>query len=304
MNELVEPFVRLLQDIFSPAAIRAIENGKGAATSWEKIEASGYLDALLPEAQGGVGLPLSEAQPLWQALGYYAVPLPVGETMVARYLLALDSAEVPTGAVALATGAAGWPVCSGDQAEHWLVESAGRLALVPKGEQFMAASDGGALRRMAASLRASQIAGAAARLTEMTAAYANERVQFGKPIGKQQALQQNMAQMAEDMVACRIAAQLCCLGGGVPSLARVATAKSITSTAAPRIAATAHAVHGAIGISEEYDLQLYSRLMQSWRWADGAESYWNSLLGEARLTETIGSVDFARSLSAPDLTGS
>ena len=44
----------------------------------------------------------------------------------------------------------------------------------------------------------------------MTAAYANERIQFGKPIGKQQALQQQMAVMAEDMVACRIAAQLGC----------------------------------------------------------------------------------------------
>src|SRR3546814_5097152 len=45
--------------------------------------------------------------------------------------------------------------------------------------------------------RAALISGAADRVVTMTASYANERVQFGKPIGRQQALQQNMAVMAE-----------------------------------------------------------------------------------------------------------
>ena len=138
------------------------------------------------------------------------------------------------------------------------------------------------------------IAGAADRLVEMTAAYANERIQFGKPIGRQQALQQTMAVMAEDAVAARIASQLGCAGAFPPALAAAATAKSVASKAAARIAASAHAVHGAIGISEEFDLQLYTRRLHEWRLADGSETYWNRLLGAARLADDGGSVDYVR----------
>ena len=128
----------------------------------------------------------------------------------------------------------------------------------------------------------------------MTAAYANERVQFGKPIARQQALQQNMAVMAEDAVAARIASQLGCASGFPPTLAAAATAKSVASRAAARVAATAHAVHGAIGISEEHDLQLFTRRLHAWRLADGSESYWNRKLGALRLASDAGSVDFVR----------
>ena len=157
----------------------------------------------------------------------------------------------------------------------------------------------GGLRRAAAVLRAALIAGAADRLTTMTADYANERIQFGKPIGKQQALQQQLAVMAEDMVAARIAAHIGGAASFPPALAAAATAKSVASSAAARVAAIAHAVHGAIGISEEYDLQLYTRRLQAWRLADGSESYWNRLLGAERLAAPSGSVDFVRTALAP-----
>ena len=157
----------------------------------------------------------------------------------------------------------------------------------------------GGLRRAAAVLRAALIAGAADRLTTMTADYANERIQFGKPIGKQQALQQQLAVMAEDMVAARIAAHIGGAASFPPALAAAATAKSVASSAAARVAAIAHAVHGAIGISAEYDLQLYTRRLQAWRLADGSESYWNRLLGAERLAAPSGSVDFVRTALAP-----
>ena len=77
-------------------------------------------------------------------------------------------------------------------------------------------------------------------------------------------------------------------------LAVAATAKATTSAAAPRIAATAHAVHGAIGISEEYDLQLLTRRLHEWRLADGSEGYWAQALGTARLSSDQGTVDWVR----------
>jgi len=314
MNEFLEPFERMLEAMSPPAAVRAIEAGEPAGTLWNGIAESGFLDALVPEERGGAGLPLAEVGALWQALGRHAVPLPVGETMIARALLV----EAPDGPITLAVASAGGEVVVpfGRVASHVLLEKDGQLHLVaaegtptevfgntalrvnPAPGAAVASAPEGGLRAVAAILRAALIAGAADRLTSMTAAYANERVQFGKPIGKQQALQQQMAVMAEDMVACRIAAQLGCAGGLPPRFVAAATAKSVTSAAAARLAATAHAVHGAIGISEEYDLQLYTRRLHEWRLTDGSESYWNRLLGAARLADGRGSVDYIRTAFA------
>ena len=52
------------------------------------------------------------------------------------------------------------------------------------------------------------IAGAADRVTAMACAHAASRVQFGKPVARQQAVQHMLAVMGEDLVAARIAARL------------------------------------------------------------------------------------------------
>lgn len=317
--DLIEPFARMLDTIAAPDAVRAVERGGSADAMWAEVAASGFLDALVGEDAGGAGLPLAVANALWQELGRRAVPLPVGETMIARALLAAAGRPIPDGPVALAVAGQGQRtvVPFGRVAHHVLVEGEGRLHLVaaasgdpestgvtgdlsavmrwdalPDADAFAAPEAG--LRALAAVLRAALIAGAADRLVEMTAAYANERIQFGKPIGRQQALQQTMAVMAEDAVAARIASQLGSAGAFPPALAAAATAKSVASKAAARIAASAHAVHGAIGISEEHDLQLFTRRLHAWRLADGSESYWNLRLGRLRLGSEAGSVDFTR----------
>lgn len=324
MNEFLFPFERMLEAIASPADVRAIEKGGSPTTMWAEINGSGFLDALVSESCGGAGLSLAEINPLWQSLGRHAVPLPVGETMLARALLAEAGRAAPNGAITLAVAVHGAEtiVPFGLVAEHVLLEAGGRLHLVPvtaatssptgvasslaarmrwpglDGNGFGQVPDGG-LIALGALLRAALIAGAADRLTAMTAAYANERVQFGRPIGRQQALQQKLAVMAEDAVAARIASQLGCAGPLPPPLVAVATAKSVASGAAARMAATAHAVHGAIGISEEHDLQLFTRRLHEWRLASGSESYWNRLLGAARLASPEDSVEFVRTRLAP-----
>lgn len=316
-SDLLDPFERMLEQIADPAAVRAVEEGASSASMWDAVVQSGFLDALVTESAGGFGLPGSAVEPLWQALGRHAVPLPVGETMIARMLLAAAEIGAPDGPIILlsSTAAGATVVPLGLVACHALVEQGGGIALVEitdadrkraGGQDRLAGRFGwgqlgaampapaGGLRRVGAVLRASLIAGAADRLVAMTASYASERVQFGKPIGRQQALQQSMAVMAEEAVAARIAAQLGVAGGLPPSLAAAATAKSVASKAAARVAATAHAVHGAIGISEEHDLQLFTRRLHAWRLADGSESYWNRLLGDIRLDAAADSVDFVR----------
>ena len=59
-----------------------------------------------------------------------------------------------------------------------------------------AASTSRRLYALGAALRTNQIAGALARALEITVRYAGERVQFGRPIGKFQAVQQNLAVLA------------------------------------------------------------------------------------------------------------
>jgi alkylation response protein AidB-like acyl-CoA dehydrogenase len=129
----------------------------------------------------------------------------------------------------------------------------------------------------------------------MSVTYANERVQFGKPIAKQQAVQQQLAVLAEQTLMARFASAAGCRGNLNPSLLAAASAKQVASAAVPRIVSIAHAVHGAIGITAEFDLQLYTRRLLEWRLADGSEDYWARLLGEARLdAPDVSTVDFIR----------
>jgi len=324
-NELLEPFIRMLKVIADPAQVRAVENGASAKPMWQEFIESGFLDALVKDEKGGAGLSLMDVVPLIEALGAYTVPLPVAETMVARALLSDAGVAVPEGPIAFATAAtAGHIVPFGLVAEHILMDAGTMLALVPAhADSFVSTGVYGSLsariscpqmlsdvpenstcsrpesglRPLAAILRTAQIAGVAGRLLDRTADYANERKQFGKPIARQQVLQQNMAVMAEDVVAVRLAAQMGSQEGLAPSVVLAAIVKSVASTAAARMAATAHAVHGAIGISEEYDLQLLVRRIHESRLADGSTGYWNRLLGEARLDKTGRSLDWVRSVA-------
>ena len=97
-----------------------------------------------------------------------------------------------------------------------------------------------------------------------------------------------------------MAAELAFSGAGrVPARLATAIAKARTSMAVPLVASTAHALHGAIGVTEEFDLQLYTRRLHEWRMADGSETYWNSIVGEALLAQPQATVtDFARAALA------
>nr|WP_087573956.1 acyl-CoA dehydrogenase family protein [Sphingomonas sp. CDS-1] len=324
-NMLLDPFVRLLGDSCTPQQIRALEAGGSSREIWAAFEESGFLNALVAEEAGGFGLAFSEVAPLFLALGSHAVPVPVAETMVARALLGAAGVALPEGAIVLAnpSGVQGGLISAATLASHVLADLGDRLALFDIGQldvtkpmihgslaahiaipptipaQAEIERPEAGLRAVAAVLRAAQIVGAARRVLDMTVAYAGERVQFGKPIGKQQAIQQNLAVMAEQAVMANMAAQMGCAEGIAPRIEVAAIAKQITSAAAVEIANMAHAVHGAIGISEEYDLQLFTRRLHEWRMADVSEGWWAGILGHRRLlSEERSSIDYIRTVEA------
>jgi len=68
------------------------------------------------------------------------------------------------------------------------------------------------------------------------------------------------------------------------------------SQAALAVAEAAHAIHGAMGFTEEYDLQLLTRRLHAWRQTAGSESYWHGVAGAALVHGHAGStLDLIRS---------
>ena len=135
--------------------------------------------------------------------------------------------------------------------------------------------------------RAAMMRGALEHMLTLTVDYANTRVQFGKPLAKQQVIQHQLALMAEEVaatgVAVDVAVRAFAQGDDVLRWHTVAAAKIRAGEAAGIAAAVAHQVHGAIGFTQEYQLQRYSRRVWTWRNEFGNEAEWSLLLGQ-RLT--------------------
>jgi len=302
----------------TPQVVRAIEAGgrpaPEAGALWAQLEATGLADALLDEAAGGAGLGLAQVFGVLEQCGAHALPLPLAETMVARALLAQSGVPRPPGPVALASGelrADGTLHCAmvrnARMADAVLVQ-AGQArqedaALAWSRDEVQAAPSvalpaGVEMRTLQAAIVAAQMAGAMGSVFQRTLQYANERQQFGRPIGKFQAIQHQLAVMSEQVFAARMAAQLgCTCEGWQADRLRVATAKARCSEAALAVAETAHAIHGAIGFTAEYDLQLFTRRLHAWRQTAGSEAYWQRVAGEALLQHQGMTLDLVRRIT-------
>ena len=139
-----------------------------------------------------------------------------------------------------------------------------------------------------ALLRSAQMAGAAQGLTERTAAYCSERRQFGRPIGKFQAVQQQMAELAGYAACMQAASQQAFAAvqkhgmpesGESPAWLAIAIAKCRCSELVHRVTRIAHGVHGAIGFTEEMGLQYFSVPLWRWRAEYGRDTDWARAIG-------------------------
>ena len=155
--------------------------------------------------------------------------------------------------------------------------SADAVAPIPKGVSR------GALYRRGALARATMMSGALERALDMAVSYAQERVQFGRPIGKFQAVQQNLAVLAGQTAAAVAAANLAIEALGKTSAQRelflIGIAKTRVGEAATLACEIAHQVHGAIGFTKEYGLQLSTRRLWSWREEFGPDPEWAFRVG-------------------------
>lgn len=138
------------------------------------------------------------------------------------------------------------------------------------------------VRARASLLSAAQIAGALGHLLQLTLAYTSERVQFGRSIDQFQAVQHQLALLAEEAAAARVASRAAAATVDPRwFIAAAAAAKVRAGEAAGLGSRIAHQLHGAIGVTAEHSLHLYTRRLRKWRDEHGGEAYWARALVEA-----------------------
>lgn len=185
-------------------------------------------------------------------------------------------------------------------ATGWSAVPGANLALEPRDDltldaqlesEAVAPAPGGidraTLHRFGAAMRSLAIAGALETVLALSVEYAQQRVQFGRPIGKFQAIQQNLASLAGQCMAAQAAGDIAAesFTAGLP-LAAIAAAKLRAGEAAGVAAGIAHQVHGAIGFTQEHRLHFFTKRLWSWRDEFGGESEWGLVLG--RLAAAAG----------------
>jgi acyl-CoA dehydrogenase len=305
---LSESIAAMLDDMCTPALVREIESVRDREVGrplWMQLDESGFLDALVPESAGGAGVPLTDAMGVMLAFGRYAMPLPAAHTMFARRYLTSKGVTVPRGPMTLALAD---DTTGGIHVPYGLVSDAvllhagdtvtlfdmGKVRCIPTGDSRSLSavvfldgergermpSDAADILTLGAAASAANMAGAMSRIFEITMAHVNDRVQFGRPIGKFQAVQHQLSVMAEDIAATLMAVRMAAAhDGGAQWAMGCAIAKTRASRAAAAVANTAHALTGAMGITAEYDVQLFTRRLHEARLQFGSESYWDEWIG-------------------------
>lgn len=338
-NLLLDMADRLFGDLCAPQRLADAEDGVWPAAAWQAVADAGLPHALVPEAAGGVGVPVGDAFALLRVAGHHALPLPLAETMLAGRLLAGAGLAIPEGGGALSIapvipdggrlhatreGGGAWRFTGKLPRVPWgrnvdavvtVADIGSRTcaALIPRSGFTVEAGENIAreprddltvdvrlsedavgvseiapdqLLAIGAAMRCCQMAGALERVLGMTVQYAQDRVQFGRPLGKFQAVQQNLAALAGQVAAARAAADLAAEAvaagsGGEPSA--IACAKIRAGEAAGVAPGIAHQIHGALGFTYEHSLHFFTKRLWAWREEFGNEEHWSLRLGRCML---------------------
>ena len=132
--------------------------------------------------------------------------------------------------------------------------------------------------------RVALMAGALSAALTQSVTYSSERQQFGKAIGKFQAIQHALASLASEAAAVSCAGLAACRavdrGGGA---FEVAAAKLRANRAVQIATSIAHQVHGAIGFTQECRLHRSTQSLWAWRSEYGNDRFWATRIAELAL---------------------
>jgi alkylation response protein AidB-like acyl-CoA dehydrogenase len=308
----------------SPEVVRAVWERKSGETPYATLAETGLLGMMLTEAQGGLGMnEIDAALPLEEA-GYAALPEPLVEALAALPVIAERGGSEWT--EKLAAGEARLGLSLGDArlvsfaetADVFLRHDGQRLFLAARehvkleaqvsvdrtrsvavptfsAEGAMVLAEGAEASELAALIfdraalgSALFLNGLSRKMLELAVGYAKDRVQFGKPIGSQQAVKHRLA---DALIALEFARPLAYRAAY--SVARrdperslhVSLAKLRASEAARTVAKQALQVHGAIGYTIEHDLHLWMKRAWALTAAYGTEELHRDRIGRAILNE-------------------
>jgi alkylation response protein AidB-like acyl-CoA dehydrogenase len=305
------------------AAVRAAWEGNGRVPGlWDKLTSIGVVGLTGPESAGGLGMDELDLVLLLEEAGRAALPEPLLENTAVALPLLREAGEtswisrIASGAAIATIDLASEPfVAQAGFADVFLLQSAEDVWLV-EGDQVglreQANLDrgrrlyevtwhgrgqrlgGGDLSRAAfdrAALgAAAQLLGLADRIIAMTAEYARQREQFGRPIGSFQAVKHHLANALLRLEFARPAVYRAAhsVATAAPDRARdVSMAKVFASEAGLLAARVGLQVHGAIGYTWEHDLHLFMKPAWSLAVAYGDEVWHRRRVGRT-LGLTIG----------------
>ncbi|MFC9977300.1 acyl-CoA dehydrogenase family protein [Spirillospora sp. NPDC127200] len=299
---LAEAVREVLEKTCPPEAVRS---GPRPGPGWKALAEVGLLGAHIAEEHGGLGLTPLDTVLAFEETGRFAVPGPLAETVAVAPLVvpATRHAEIAAGTLTVTARSAGSRYLpDADLADliaaGTLVAPHGEVALAPVRSvdatrplftDDLNADDSPGFDH-AALATAAQLLGAGRRLLDEAVAYAGQRRQFGQVIGSFQAVKHRLADVA---IALEFAAPLVygaayALAHDEPDAPReVSAAKLAANRAAHQAARAALQVHGAIGYTDELDLQIWLNRVWALRpaWGDDAVHRARlraALLGEAR----------------------
>jgi acyl-CoA dehydrogenase len=138
--------------------------------------------------------------------------------------------------------------------------------------------------------RSAQTCGAMETALAMTIDHATQRTQFGRPLGRFQAVQHLVTDAAGEVSAARAACEVAirtAVRDGIASPSgelAVAIAKSQASRAAEVVSRGAHQVHGAIGFTLDHKLRHFTLRMLAWRDEFDSAQDWERRVGDIALT--------------------
>lgn len=319
----LESATRLFEAYFHDTPVWTRESA-WTPDDWARLVDLGLPRALTGEATGGLGLDPLGAAPLLRLTGTYALRLPLAETMIANWLAeraGLPVSDAPT-TLGLATGdvtpvEGGWRFTGtlarvpwARHAERLLAGVGDQLLRLPlvgatimpaaniadeprdtvRLDVTVAASDVATLpagldvEGVGAAMRTLQVAGVLESALELAIVHVNERVQFGRPLAKFQAIQQEIARAAGQVAAAGGAADMAALWlAGRTSRLSLAAARTRLGEAAGIACNILHQMHGAMGFTQEHRLHRFTRSALAWRDEFGSHARWAGEVADAAL---------------------
>ena len=312
---VAETATKIYTDLCDREVPHKAEAGEYPQKLWDALVENGLHLAWVSEENGGFDADYDEVFGAIWASAQAASPVPFAETLIANWMLDRAGLEPADGSASFALsgsipgadipfGARADKVVlfDGPHQEISLFDNRGpdltaAEALSPDGATHFVFSghvaeksaktnlSRRAVEALILTVRAVQMAAAMEVALNMTLDYVSEREQFGRPLSKFQAIQQQLAVAASESAAATMAATQAASSFADHKddpeqawheavIAKVQIGHSVEAVTEPL-----HQVHGAMGYTQEYDLHHYTRRLWAWRDAQGNEHHWSKILG-------------------------